>query len=61
MKIIQSLLLYLGLAAFILSLFFVGSVAGDSFWRAGMAILMVDITVIMMYKQRINITEQKVK
>ncbi len=54
MKIIQSLLLYLGLAAFILSLFFVGSDTGDSLWKAGMAILMIDITVIMLYKQRIN-------
>lgn len=61
MKNIQTILLHLGLAAFILSLFFVGSVAGDSLWRAGMAILMIDITIIMLFKPRIDTTEQKLK
>ena len=42
----------LGLIAFVTSAFFAGSTLGDIFWRAGLAIVLSDIVLIMLWPAR---------
>jgi hypothetical protein len=49
MRYIQVILFFAAVLAFIVSLFFIGSVIGDALWRAGMAILLLDIVGIMLW------------
>lgn len=49
MRVLQVLLFILGLAAFVAAVFFVGSVTGDALWRAGVALLLLDIVCIKLW------------
>jgi hypothetical protein len=46
MRILQVALFEIGLVAFIAALFFIGSENGDMLWRAGLAVLLVDLVYI---------------
>lgn len=49
MRKIQVLLFSLGLISFFASLFFMGQVTGDIFWRAGIAAMLTDLAIIKLW------------
>jgi hypothetical protein len=49
MRIRQLVLLALGVLSLAAALPFVGAVAGDALWRAGVAVLLVDIVCILLW------------
>jgi hypothetical protein len=49
MRYLQILVFALGLAALITAIFFVGTDTGLSLWRAGVAILLIDVVCIMLW------------
>lgn len=49
MRLIQALLFIAAFAAFVAAVFFMGAVAGDALWRAGVALLLLDIVCIMLW------------
>lgn len=52
MRYFQIVLFLSAALSFILSLFFVGTVAGDVLWRAGIAILLFDMVCIMLWQDK---------
>lgn len=48
MRIVQILGLFAGVIAFGVSAMHVGSEAGDTWWRVGVAILLTDIVLILL-------------
>ena len=53
MRLLQVVLFFIAIIAFIISLFFMGALMGDVLWRAGMAILLLDIVFIMLWPKKI--------
>jgi hypothetical protein len=49
MRNLQIVLFVIAVLSFIMALIYVGSVTGDIFWRAGIAILFVDVVFIMLW------------
>ena len=52
MRLIQVILIFVGLAAFLAAVFFVGTDTGDVLWRVGVAALLLDIVCIMLWPAR---------
>jgi hypothetical protein len=52
MRNLQVVLLVLAVISFIVSIFFAGAVMGDIFWRAGMAILLLDLVCIKLWPNK---------
>ncbi len=52
MRIFQIVVFVLAIVSFLLSLFFIGQDAGDAFWRGGMAGMMGDIVLILLWPTR---------
>ena len=46
MKLSQQVLFATGLLSFVAALFFIGTGTGDALWRAGVAIMLIDLTCI---------------
>jgi len=49
MRSLQILLFFLGLIAFIAAIFFIGSADGDTLWRAGIAVILLDAVFIRLW------------
>ena len=49
MRYLQILVFVVGLAALIAAIFFVGTGTGDTLWRAGVAVLLLDVVCIMLW------------
>jgi len=49
MRILQVFLFFVGLAAFIAAIFFIGANTGDTLWRAGVATLLLDVVCVMLW------------
>ena len=52
MRNLQIVLFVIAILSFIISLIYVGSVTGDILWRAGIAILLVDVVFIMLWSDK---------
>lgn len=52
MRILQIVLFVVAVLAFIIAVIFAGSGTGDIFWRAGMALLLLDIVCIMLWPDK---------
>jgi hypothetical protein len=52
MRVSQIVVFVLASVSFLLSLFFVGQNAGDAFWRGGMAGMIGDIVLILLWPDR---------
>jgi hypothetical protein len=51
MRYFQVSLFILGLAAFVAAIFFIGSDTGNTLWRTGVALLLLDIVCIMLWQK----------
>lgn len=49
MRSLQIVLFIVGLAAFIAALAFIGEETGDTLWRAGVAVLLLDVVCMMLW------------
>ncbi|MCA9250596.1 MAG: hypothetical protein R3E58_17030 [Phycisphaerae bacterium] len=49
---IKILIFFIGLGAFLLSFLAAGTVTGQMFWQAGMALMAIDIVMILLWPQR---------
>jgi len=49
MRVLQVIFLLAGVGAFLAALFTAGSVLGDILWRAGVAVLLADVVLIMLW------------
>jgi hypothetical protein len=49
MKFLQAGLFLVGVAAFLAAIFFIGSDTGDTLWRAGVALLLIDIVCLKLW------------
>ena len=49
MRYLQILVFVVGLAAFMAAIFFIGTGTGDTLWRAGVAVLLLDVVCIMLW------------
>ncbi len=49
MRSLQIILFVVAILTFITALISAGSVTGDIFWRAGIAILLIDVVCIMLW------------
>ena len=49
MRYLQIVLFFIGLIAFILAAIYAGGTTGDIMWRAGMAILLIDVVCVMLW------------
>lgn len=54
MRILQIVLFVIGVIAFIVAAFFAGTETGDILWRAGIAILLLDVVCIMLWPEKTN-------
>jgi hypothetical protein len=52
MRLLQVILFFIAILAFIISLFYIGALMGDVLWRAGMAILLLDVAFMMLWPQK---------
>jgi len=52
MRAIQVVLFAAGVICFAAALFFVGQVAGDALWRAGVAFLLIDVACAKLWPVR---------
>jgi len=52
MRFIQGIFFFVGFAAFLAAMFFVGADTGDVLWRVGVAALLLDIVCIMLWPAR---------
>ena len=52
MRLIQVILILVGLTAFLAAVFYVGTDTGDALWRVGVAALLLDIVCIMLWPAR---------
>lgn len=52
MRALQIALFVLGVGLLLAAVPFIGSVAGDALWRAGVAVLVVDVVCIMLWPRR---------
>jgi membrane protein implicated in regulation of membrane protease activity len=57
MRCLQIVLFFLGLALLLAAAFFVGAVAGDALWRAGVALLLVDVVCILLWPRSASKTD----
>jgi len=49
MRSLQIVLFIVGVAAFIAALAFIGNDTGDTLWRAGVAVLLLDVVCMMLW------------
>ncbi len=49
MRTLQIALLVIGLVAFVAAIFFIGAETGETLWRTGMAVLLVDVVCLMLW------------
>jgi hypothetical protein len=49
MRNLQIILFVIAVLSFIMALIYAGSVTGDILWRAGIAVLLIDIVFIMLW------------
>jgi hypothetical protein len=54
MRSTQIILFFIAIIVFIISLFFIGDITGDIMWRAGMAILLLDVVFIMLWQNKLK-------
>lgn len=52
MRLLQVILFFIAILAFIISLFYMGALTGDVLWRAGMAILLLDVAFMMLWQKK---------
>lgn len=52
MRILQIVLFVIAVISFIVAVIFAGTETGDILWRAGMAILLLDIVFIMLWPDK---------
>ena len=43
MRIVQIVLFFIGLLSFLVAVFFIGQGTGDTLWRTGIAIILLDL------------------
>jgi hypothetical protein len=49
MRYLQIFVFVVGLAAFIAAIFLIGTDTGDTLWRVGVAVLLLDVVCIMLW------------
>ncbi len=54
MKNLQLFLFAAAVMSFVAALFFIGNDMGETLWRAGMAILLVDTVSLMLWPTRVS-------
>ncbi len=52
MRNFQIILFVVAILSFITAIVFAGSITGDIFWRAGIAILLIDVVCIMLWSDK---------
>lgn len=52
MRILEQGLFVLGVVAFLASAVVAGSVLGDIFWRAGIALMLIDLVLIRLWPEK---------
>lgn len=55
MRYLQIVILAIAVIGFIVAVFFAGSGTGDIMWRAGIAILLLDVVCIMLWPEKAKI------
>jgi membrane protein YdbS with pleckstrin-like domain len=49
MNILQIVLFWIGVVAFLAAIFFIGTENGDTLWRAGISVLLLDLVCIKLW------------